>query len=70
VKFGFLLKTAIAMGVILLVQLRISMRARQWAKSFLIGLVCGGTSLGILLVAVLAFLKYDFQRGQLSNMFS
>ena len=38
------------------------MRARQWAKSFLIGIVCGGTSLGILLLGVLAYFKYKISR--------
>jgi hypothetical protein len=67
VKFRFLLNSAIALGVVLLVQLRVSMRARQWAKSFLIGLVCGGTSLGILFLGVLAFFKYKIQREKQSN---
>ena len=63
VKFGVLLKVAMVLGLVLLVQLRVSMRARQWAKSFLIGLVCGGASLGILVLGLLAFLKYKIQNG-------
>ena len=43
------------------------MRARQWAKSFLIGLVCGGASLGILVLGLLAFLKYKIQNGNYQN---
>ena len=67
VKFRLLLKIAIALGLILVVQLRVSMRARQWAKSFLIGLVCGGASLGIILLALLAFLKYKIQNDKHQN---
>lgn len=67
VKFEFLLKLAITLGLVLVVQLKVSMRARQWAKSFLIGLVCGGASLGILLLGLLALLKYKIQNENQQN---
>ena len=48
---------AIVFGLCFVLQLRYSQRARNWAKSFLIGLVTGGTAIGVLVVAVLALIK-------------
>jgi uncharacterized membrane protein len=62
INYRAILGTSSALLLFLLVQLRVSSRARQWTKSLVHGLMFGSAFFGLLITVIIALLKFKLQK--------